>query len=41
MVRECIYRKSITRPSTIKLLDEVRNYWISRGVEDWGIVIDD
>ena len=41
MVRECIYRKNIMRPSTIKLLDEVRNYWLSRGVNDWGIVIDD
>lgn len=28
------------KPSVIKLLDEVRNYWLSRGVDDWGIVID-
>ena len=39
-IRECIYRKNIMKPSVIKLLDEVRNYWLSRGVDDWGIVID-
>ena len=39
-IRECIYRKNIMKPSVIKLLDEGRNYWLSRGVDDWGIVID-
>ena len=39
-IRECIYRKNIMKPSVIKLLDEGRNYWSSRGVDDWGIVID-
>ena len=41
MVRECVYKKFIMRPSTIKLLDMVRNYWLSRGVDDWGIVVDE
>lgn len=41
MVRECVYKKNIMRPSVIKLLDEARNYWLSRGIDDWGIVLDD
>ena len=40
LVRECIYRKSIKKPKNIKLLDASRNYWMRRGVNDWGIVID-
>lgn len=40
MVRECVWRKNIERPRTLKLLDASRNYWRARGVEDWGIVID-
>ena len=40
MVRECVYRKHITKPKTIRLLDASRNYWIRRGVTDWGLVID-
>ena len=40
MVRECVYRKNITRPRTLKLLKASRNYWTRRGVTDWGIVID-
>ena len=40
MVRECVWRKNITRPRTLKLLDASRFYWMKRGVEDWGIVVD-
>lgn len=40
MVRECVYRKHLTKPMTAKLLDASRNYWRRRGVTDWGIVID-
>lgn len=40
MVRECVYRKHLTKPMTAKLLDASRNYWRRRGVADWGIVID-
>ncbi len=40
MVRECVYRSKIEKPMTIKLLDMSREYWLKRGVTDWGIVID-
>lgn len=40
MVRECVFRKFLTKPMTVKLLDASRNYWTRRGVIDWGIVID-
>lgn len=39
MVRECIDRRHLTKPMTIELLDASREYWRSRGVTDWGIVI--
>lgn len=39
LVRECLYRKLITKPMTIKLLEESRQYWLRRGVTDWGVVI--
>jgi len=41
MVRECVNRKLITKPMTVKLLDESREYWLRRGITDWGIVIDE
>lgn len=40
MVRECVYRKHLSKPMTAKLLDASRNYWRRRGVTDWGIVIE-
>lgn len=40
MVRECVYRKHLTKPTTAKLLDASRNFWRRRGVGDWGIVVD-
>ena len=40
MVRECVYRKLLTKPMTVKLLDLSRQYWLNRGVNDWGLVID-
>ena len=40
MVRECVYRKHLTKPMTAKLLDASRGYWLRRGVTDWGIVVD-
>ena len=40
-VRECVERKYLTKPGTAKLLEASRQYWfVKRGVEDWGIVID-
>lgn len=40
MVRECVWRINLVKPSYTKLLDISRNYWLSQGVEDWGIVIE-
>ena len=41
MVRECVSRKYLTKPLTVKLLDMSREYWLRRGVQDWGIVTND
>lgn len=41
MVRECVFKKLLLKPLTIKLLDASREYWLRRGVTDWGIVIDE
>lgn len=41
MVRECVFRKFLKKPMTVKLLDASRDYWINHGVSDWGIVIDE
>ena len=40
MVRECVQRKRLLKPMTVKLLDASRAYWNQHGVEDWGLVID-
>ena len=40
MVMECVRRKYLQKPMTVKLLDISRNYWLKNGVSDWGIVID-
>lgn len=40
MVRECVYQKNLTKPKTLRLLDASREYWLRRGVEDWGLVVD-
>ena len=39
-IRECVQRRFLTKPMTIKLLDASREYWQKRGVTDWGLVID-
>lgn len=41
LVRECVNRKFLTKPLTVKLLDESRLYWLRRGVTDWGVVINE
>lgn len=38
MVRECVQRKFLTKPMTVRLLDASREYWLRRGVTDWGLV---
>lgn len=40
MVRECVKRKFLSKPMTVKLLDASREYWSRHGVTDWGIVIE-
>ena len=40
MVRECVSRKILPRPLTIKMLDLSQAYWMKKGVKDWGLVID-
>lgn len=40
-VRECVDRSKITKPLTIKLLDLSREYWLKRGINDWGIVVNE
>lgn len=41
MVRECVFRKLLMKPLTVKLLDASREYWLRHGVTDWGLVIDE
>lgn len=40
MIRECVFRKFLMKPMTVKLLEISREYWLRRGVIDWGLVID-
>ena len=40
MIRECAYRKILTKPMTVRLLDASREYWLKHGVSDWGIVVE-
>lgn len=41
LVRECVDRRFLTKPLTVKLLDASRLYWLHRGVTDWGLVVDE
>lgn len=41
MVRECVFRKFLNKPMTVKLLDASREYWLNHGVSDWGLVINE
>ena len=38
LVRECVFRKKLLLSKTCRLLDASRQYWLKRGVVDWGIV---
>lgn len=40
MVRECVQRKLLLKPMTIRLLDASMNYWRRHGIDDWGLVVD-
>lgn len=39
-VRECVSKNHLMKPLTVKLLDASREYWLKRGVIDWGRIID-
>ena len=39
MVRECVDRRHISKPLTIRLLEASRRFWYQKGISDWGIVI--
>ena len=39
-LQECVFRKYLTKPMTVRLLDASRIYWLNHGVSDWGLVID-
>ena len=41
MVRECVQRKHLLKPMTVKLLDASREYWLRHGVSDWGLVVNE
>ena len=41
MVRECVERKHLMKPMTVRLLDASREYWRRNGVTDWGLVINE
>ena len=36
---ECVFRKLLTRPQTMALLDGSRIYWLKRGAE-WRMIVD-
>lgn len=39
LVRECVDRRHLAKPLTIRLLEASRLYWHNKGITDWGIVI--
>lgn len=41
LVRECVQRKFLTKPMTLRQLDLSRSFWLSHGIKDWGIVIEE
>lgn len=41
MIRECVYQDKLLKPFYIKILDASRNYWLSKGIKDWGIVLNE
>ena len=41
IVRECVFRKFLMKPLTVKLLDASKEYWLKHGVTDWGLAVDE
>lgn len=40
-VFECVRRETLTRPKTAKLLEASRQFWLRRGVTDWGLIVNE
>ena len=40
LVRECVYRKNLSRPSVALLLEKSQQFWLNRGVLDWQVVVE-
>ncbi len=40
MVRECVQRKLLAKPMTVKQMDASRYFWLKKGIADWGIVVE-
>ncbi len=40
-VRECVDRKLLMKPMTIRLLEASHEYWLRHGVTDWGLVVNE
>ena len=41
MIRECLYKNILLKPMNVKMLDASRKYRLSKGVTDWGIVLNE
>ena len=39
MIIECIEKDKLLKPMTSKMLDCSRNYWLSKGIDDWRLVV--
>lgn len=39
VVIECVEKSKLLRPLVCKMLDCSRNYWLSKGVNDWMVVL--
>ena len=39
MIVECVEKDKLLKPLTGKMLDTSRNYWLSKGIDDWRIVV--
>ena len=40
LVRECVYRKNLLRPSVALQLEKSQQFWFNRGVLDWQVVVE-
>lgn len=40
-VFECVRKDALTRPKTAKPLEASRQFWLRRGVTDWGLIVNE